>query len=79
MTNEEAARIVLKIFADKGTTAGQMIMIGALEHAFLTPDGRKVNELEDGVNRGIEQGWLQEAGDGVTLTAAGFAAMKQTG
>lgn len=79
MTGREAAKIVLKIFASKHVRPGHMIMHGALERAFLMPEGKNVADLETGINWGIDQGWFEWVGDGLQLKRPGDVAMGQFG
>ena len=77
MSDEEKhARRLVNLMRAAGTSAGQIMMWGAIEASWLSPDNAKREELLSGLKYAVDQGWIEqvdESAHALRLTAKGAA------
>ncbi len=69
--DEHHALRIVRIMKDAGTAAGEIMMFGAIEAVWLKPDNANHEELLAGLQYAGDQGWVEDAGTAVRLTAQG--------
>jgi hypothetical protein len=69
--DEHHALRIVRIMKDAGTAAGEIMMFGAIEAVWLKPDDATHEELLAGLRYAADQGWIEDAGTAVRLTAQG--------
>jgi hypothetical protein len=69
--DEHYARHIVQIMKDAGTVAGEIMMFGAIEAVWLERDNADHEELLAGLQYAGDQGWVEDAGSAIRLTAEG--------
>ncbi len=69
--DEKCARRIIALMKRAKTGAGEIMMRGALDAAFLRDDTATRAELEAGAEFAAKMGWIELAGSGVRLTEVG--------
>ena len=69
--DERHARRLVQIMKDAGTAAGEIMMFGALEAVWLKPDDADHEGLLAGLQYAGDQGWVEDVGAAIRLTAEG--------
>ena len=69
--DEHHALRIVRIMKDAGTAAGEIMMFGAVEAVWLKPDNADHEELLAGLQCAGDQGWVEDAGPAIRLTAKG--------
>jgi hypothetical protein len=68
---EHHARRIVQIMKEAGTAAGEIMMFGAIEAVWLKLDNADHNELLAGLKYAGDQGWVEDVGSAIRLTAEG--------
>jgi len=69
--NEHHARRIVQIMREAGTAAGEIMMFGAIEAVWLKTDNADHEGLLAGLKYAGDQGWVEDAGSAIRLTAEG--------
>jgi hypothetical protein len=69
--DEHHALRIVRIMKDAGTAAGEIMMFGAIEAVWLKPDNADHDGLLAGLQYAADQGWVEDAGTAIRLTAKG--------
>jgi hypothetical protein len=68
---EHHARRIVQIMKEAGAAAGEIMMFGAMEAVWLKPDNADHEGLLAGLQYAGDQGWVEDAGAAIRLTAKG--------
>jgi hypothetical protein len=71
VTDEEAARLILKYMREADTDKGQIMMAGALNYKFLK-EGQTAADYNAGMKFATDIGWISDENTMVRLTEAGY-------
>ena len=74
-SEEHFARALIQIIKDAGTAAGEIMIFGAIESAWLKSDYADREDLMSGLKYAGDHGWVEDAGGGkLRLTTKGAKA-----
>jgi hypothetical protein len=68
---EHHARRIVQIMKETGTAAGEIMTFGAIEAVWLERDNADHKELLAGLKYAGDQGWVEDVGSAIRLTAEG--------